>query len=136
LKQHILKIKTSGRSMINITSQLSALISAEKIENGLCHLFIHHTSASLIICENADPTVQSDMEAFMQRLVPDGDKLFQHTMEGPDDMPAHVRSILTQTSLTIPITQHQLALGTWQGVYLWEHRLMANERKITVTIQS
>jgi secondary thiamine-phosphate synthase enzyme len=136
LKQHILKIKTPGRSMINITSQLSALISAEKIESGLCHLFIHHTSASLIICENADPTVQSDMEAFMQRLVPDGDKLFQHTMEGPDDMPAHVRSILTQTSLTIPITQHQLALGTWQGVYLWEHRLMANERKITVTIQS
>lgn len=133
--QHILKCKTSGRGMINITSRVLDIISQAKLDIGLCNLFLHHTSASIIICENADPTVQRDMEAFMSRLVPDGDALYQHTMEGPDDMPSHVRSILTQSSLTIPISHQKLALGTWQGVFLWEHRFHGHERKVTVTLQ-
>lgn len=132
--QHIFKVKTSGRGMVNITPQILEFLSQTKITTGICHLFLHHTSASIIICENADPTVQSDMEAFMQKIAPDGDSLFQHTQEGPDDMPSHVRTILTQSSLSVPITNNQLALGTWQSVYLWEHRLEGNERKVTVTI--
>jgi secondary thiamine-phosphate synthase enzyme len=134
LIQHILEFKTLGRGMTNITPNLTSLISQSNIVTGLCHLFIHHTSASIIICENADPTVQSDMEDFMQRLVPDGDKLFKHIMEGPDDMPSHVRSVLTQSSLTIPITDQRLALGTWQGIFLWEHRFQSHNRNITITL--
>lgn len=136
LTQVDLTVATPGRGMVNITSELSALVQKAGVVTGLCHVFIHHTSASLVICENADPLVQRDMEAFMSRLIPDGDKLFQHTDEGPDDMPAHVRSILTQSFLTIPVTASKLALGRWQGVYLWEHRLRAYERHVTVTIYS
>ena len=132
--QHILKVKTTGRGMINITPSINDILSQSKIDIGLCHLFLHHTSASLIICENADPTVQEDMEAFMQKIAPDGDSMFNHTLEGPDDMPAHVRTIITQSSLSIPITDNKLALGTWQSVYLWEHRLAGSERKITITL--
>jgi secondary thiamine-phosphate synthase enzyme len=134
ITQHILHVQTEGRGLVNITQQIEYLVTHATIETGLCHLFLHHTSASLIICENADQTVQKDLEAFMQRLVRDGDPLFQHTLEGPDDMSAHVRTVLTQSSLTIPITQHQLALGTWQGIFLWEHRYKGYQRKITVTL--
>lgn len=132
--QRSFKIQTHGRGMINVTDHIAKIIAEEKISIGLCNVFLHHTSASIILCENADPDVQFDLEVFMQRLVPDEDSLYKHTAEGPDDMPAHVRTMLTQNSLTIPITDNQLNLGTWQGIFLWEHRLQKHERKITVTL--
>lgn len=132
--QKILHIQTSGRGLINITSLISDVVSKATITTGLCHLFLHHTSASLSICENDDPNVLRDLESFMQRLIPDGDALYKHTIEGPDDMPAHVRTVLTQTSITIPITEQKLALGTWQGIFLWEHRRQSHERKLTITL--
>lgn len=104
------------------------------VRQGLCHVFVHHTSASLMLCENADPTVLRDLEAFMARLVPDGDPLFRHTTEGPDDMPAHVRSVLTQSAVSIPVCEGRCLLGTWQGIYLWEHRRYGHERQVTVTV--
>lgn len=110
-RQH-LQFTTNGRSITEITDAVQQAVSEADCQQGLCHLFIAHTSASLTICENADPQVRSDLERFMQRLIPDGDPLFKHTAEGPDDMPAHVRSILTQTSLTIPVENSQLLLGT------------------------
>ena len=105
------------------------------MREGLCHVFAHHTSASLMLCENADPQVLEDLERFMSRTVPDGDPLFDHTAEGPDDMPAHVRTVLTHSSLTIPVTEGRPAFGTWQGVYLWEHRHHPHTRSLTVTVQ-
>jgi len=135
LTQQHLEIATPGRSILNITDDIAALTAEANIQTGLCHIYIHHTSASLIICENFDPLVQRDLEAFMQRLVPDGDPEHQHVDEGPDDMPSHIRSVLTQTFLMIPITEGKLALGKWQGIYLWEHRLRKNHRKLTVTFQ-
>jgi len=104
------------------------------VRTGLCHVFLRHTSASLILCENADPAVRRDLEAFMQKYVPDGDPLYEHTAEGPDDMPAHVRSILTQNDVHLPVTDGRCALGTWQGLYLWEHRIAPHERKVVLTI--
>ncbi len=133
--QEILSIQTQGRSTIDITRELEKIVSQSGIESGLCNLFIQHTSASLILCENADPDVRVDLENFMQQIVKDGDVLFRHTAEGPDDMPAHIRNVLTSSSLTIPIAHGRCLLGTWQGVYLWEHRLNAHVRKIIVTIQ-
>ncbi len=133
--QEILSIQTQGRSTIDITNELEKLVARSSIESGLCNLFIQHTSASLILCENADPDVRVDLENFMQQIVKDGDGLFKHTAEGPDDMPAHIRNVLTSSSLTIPIAHGKCLLGTWQGVYLWEHRLNAHVRKIIVTIQ-
>lgn len=130
-----IQLANSGRGTYDITSAINKEVAKTGIEQGLAHLFIHHTSASLIICENADPAVRSDLEAYMGRAVPDGDPLFEHTQEGPDDMPAHIRSVLTQTALTIPITRRALALGTWQGIYLWEHRRGPHSRSITVTVQ-
>jgi secondary thiamine-phosphate synthase enzyme len=137
LTQHqaSLEIPTPGRALINITAAISKIISTSKITTGLCNIFLHHTSASLIICENADPDVQRDLETFMSHLAPDGDRMFSHDAEGPDDMPAHVRTVLTQSSLSIPITGMKLNLGTWQGIFLWEHRLQKHQRKITITIQ-
>ena len=129
-----LTVATSGRGTFDITAEVTRVVRAADLQAGLCNVFIHHTSASLIVCENADPTVRSDLERFARRLVPDGDALFEHTDEGPDDMPAHVRSILTQTSLTLPVAAGRLALGTWQGVYLWEHRLRAHRRQVTVSV--
>ena len=133
--QEILNIQTQGRSTIDITHELEKLVARSGIESGLCNLFIQHTSASLILCENADPDVRVDLENFMQQIVKDGDSLFRHTAEGPDDMPAHIRNVLTSSSLTIPIAHGKCLLGTWQGVYLWEHRLNAHVRNIIVTIQ-
>lgn len=131
--QYPLTISTSGRGFVNITKYIDELVEKAQIMTGICHLFLHHTSASLILCENADPCVQADLEAFMQRVAPDGDPKYQHTTEGPDDMPAHIRTILTQSFLLLPITKYQLALGTWQGIYLWEHRLAHFDRRLTVT---
>jgi secondary thiamine-phosphate synthase enzyme len=104
------------------------------VRTGICHVFIRHTSASLMVCENADPAVRRDLETFMAHQVPDGDPMFSHTAEGPDDMPAHVRSILTQSDLNLPVSNGRCALGTWQGVYLWEHRHSGHERNVIVTI--
>ena len=133
--QHALQFNTLGRGTINISRDVADAVIQSGINNGLCHVFIHHTSASLILCENADPTVRSDLEKFMSDLVPDGSRLFQHTDEGPDDMPAHVRSILTKMDLSIPVTSGRLGLGTWQGIYLWEHRTRPHRRRITITVQ-
>jgi secondary thiamine-phosphate synthase enzyme len=129
-----LSVDTPRRSTTDVTRQVAAVVAESGVRSGLCNLFIQHTSASLMICENADPTVRSDLEAFMARLVADGDGLFEHTAEGPDDMPAHVRSVLTQTSISVPITAGRMALGTWQGIYLWEHRHRGHRRRVTVTV--
>jgi secondary thiamine-phosphate synthase enzyme len=129
-----LSIATRGRGTYDITRDVSKIVGASSARLGLATVFVHHTSASLIICENADPDVRRDLEAFVARLVPDGDKLFVHDAEGPDDMPAHVRTVLTQTSIGIPIVDGKLALGTWQGLYLWEHRTSPHTRKVTVMV--
>ena len=134
VSQFELVIQTSGRQFINVTTHVGELVAQSHSMTGLCNIFLQHTSASLLLCENDDPAVQKDLEAFMQRLIPDGDLLFEHKTEGPDDMPAHIRTVLTQSSLTIPIVKNQLVLGRWQGIYLWEHRLKAFERKMLVTL--
>jgi secondary thiamine-phosphate synthase enzyme len=128
-------VVTPGRGVTEVTAGVNAMVRDSGVGDGLCHLFVHHTSASLMVCENADPDVLRDMETFMARLVPDGDAAFVHTAEGPDDMPAHVRSVLTQVSLTLPVQAGRCALGTWQGIYLWEHRLSPHRRRVTVTVQ-
>lgn len=129
-----LSIETRGRGTYDITRDVARIAADARIQEGLATVWIHHTSASLIVCENADPSVRRDLEAFIARLVPDGDRLFTHTAEGDDDMPAHVRSVLTQTSIGIPLAEGKLVLGTWQGLYLWEHRTVPHERRVTVTI--
>jgi secondary thiamine-phosphate synthase enzyme len=134
LKQFLMTVSTNGRGFTEITSDVAAYVKEINIKTGLCHVFIQHTSASLIICENADPQVLQDLSGFMLRLVPDGDPLYQHTDEGDDDMPAHVRMVLTQTSLIIPVVNGKLALGRWQGVFVWEHRFQPHERRLVVTI--
>ncbi len=128
-------VQTGHRGTRLITNEVLSIVERAGINTGLCHVFCHHTSASLILNENADPAVHRDLEAFMSRLVPDGDLLYEHIDEGPDDMPAHVRMTLTQTGLSIPLSNGYLGLGTWQGIYLWEHRTMSHLRKITVTVQ-
>ena len=127
-------VATKGRGTYEISDQVQGVVHDSGIDRGLCTVFVHHTSASLIICENADPSVRSDLERYFGRLVPDGDPDFRHTAEGPDDMPAHVRSILTAASLSIPVEETRCALGTWQGVYLWEHRTAPHRRTITVSV--
>ncbi|MES9832516.1 MAG: secondary thiamine-phosphate synthase enzyme YjbQ [Candidatus Thiodiazotropha sp. LLP2] len=132
--QETLSIQTQGRRTYDITHQVSESVTQSGIRTGICQLFIQHTSASLILCENADPDVRSDLERFMTRLVPDGDSIFNHTQEGADDMPAHIRSILTHLDLSIPISNGHIALGTWQGIYLWEHRTHPHMRRVIVTL--
>jgi secondary thiamine-phosphate synthase enzyme len=134
IKQEELQISTNGRGTYDLSRNIQTAVAQSGIRSGLCHVFLRHTSASLILSENADPAVGHDLESFMQRQVPDGDPLFTHTAEGPDDMPAHVRSVLTQSELSLPIMDGQCALGTWQGVYLWEHRFAPHLRKIVLTI--
>ena len=134
IKQEELSVSTRGRGTVDLTQQIQRVVSGSGIRTGLCHVFVKHTSASLMLCENADPAVRDDLETFMSRYVPDGDPMFTHTAEGPDDMPAHVRSILTQNDLNLPIADGRCALGTWQGVYLWEHRHAPHRRKILLTI--
>lgn len=133
--QDEIEIATSGRGTYELTDRVAAIVRGAGVATGLCHVFTTHTSASLMICENADPDVRRDLETFMRDLAPDGDPRYAHTAEGPDDMSAHVRSVLTQSDLTIPIRGGKLALGTWQGVYLWEHRTHAHRRRVVVTIQ-
>jgi secondary thiamine-phosphate synthase enzyme len=127
-------IGTRGREIREITEMVEEIVTKSGVSRGLCHVFLHHTSASLILCENADPSVRTDLERYFARLVPDGDPLFRHTAEGPDDMPAHVRTILTQNSMSIPVRDGHCDLGTWQGLFLWEHRTAPHRRRISVTI--
>ena len=134
IEQHSLTIQTNGRATIEFTREAEALIRGSNIETGLCHVFIHHTSASLIITENADSNVLRDLENYIEKLVTDGDPAYIHDQEGPDDMAAHIRSVLTQTEITIPIQQGRLALGTWQGLFLWEHRYRPHRRRLTITL--
>jgi secondary thiamine-phosphate synthase enzyme len=125
-----IEIPTRGRGFYEITESVEARVQKSRIITGLATLHIQHTSASLLIQENADPEVRRDLERFFKRLVPDGESLFEHTAEGPDDMPAHVRTALTAVNLSIPIVNSRLALGTWQGIYLWEHRLRPHRRRV------
>lgn len=134
IHQEIITFRTLGRGIVDITSKLAEIVSQSNIQQGICHVFLAHTSASLIFCENADPVVCRDLEAFIARLVPDGDPLFLHNAEGPDDMPSHIRTVLTQNALSVPIIQSRLALGTWQGLFLWEHRTAPHQRQVTLTI--
>ncbi|MEZ4363624.1 MAG: secondary thiamine-phosphate synthase enzyme YjbQ [Kofleriaceae bacterium] len=132
---HRLSIATRGRGCHEITRQVADVVGGAGVRDGLAVIFVHHTSASLFIGENADPTVQRDLEAFMGRLVPDGDPIYRHTEEGDDDMPAHVRSVLTSCSLSVPVVNGALDLGTWQGIFVWEHRRAPHQRRVTVTVQ-
>lgn len=132
--QQTFSLKTRGSGLLEITSEVARVVAAATVNTGLVHVFCRHTSASLLIQENADPDVQRDLVAFFRRLVPDGDPLFVHRAEGPDDMPAHVKTALTQTTLTIPIANGQMALGTWQGIYLFEHRARPHSRSIFVHV--
>ena len=132
--QKTIRLETRGRGSYPLTRAVQEVVQESGIKTGLCHAFLQHTSASLILCENADPDVRADLENFMLRLVPDGDAIFTHTAEGPDDMPAHVRSVLTHSDLTLPVSGGRCSLGTWQGVYLWEHRRAAHRRQVIVTI--
>lgn len=134
IEQQTISVQTEGRATINITRELEQILIASSIETGLCHVFVHHTSASLIITENADSDVRRDLENYISKLVQDGDPAYLHDQEGPDDMAAHIRSVLTQTEISIPITSRRLGLGTWQGLFLWEHRHQAHRRRITITL--
>jgi secondary thiamine-phosphate synthase enzyme len=129
-----LTVRTRARGFYEITREVQSLVSQAGVQTGLCTLHLQHTSASLLIQENADPDVQRDFERFFSRLIPDGDPLFVHTVEGRDDMPAHVRTAITTVNLSIPIDRGRLCLGTWQGIYLWEHRTTAHTRIVVVHI--
>ena len=133
-KQLQITLNTNGRDTHEITELVNEKIKTTDIKLGVCHIFIQHTSASLIITENADPDVRTDLETIIQRLSPDADPEYLHTLEGPDDMSAHGRNMLTQTEMTIPITNGRLNLGTWQGLFLWEHRRSHFQRKMILTI--
>ena len=127
-------IETRGNGLVELTEKVRTAVLASGIGEGLCTLFIQHTSASLIIQENADPSAKRDLERWLNRLVPENDPLYTHDSEGPDDMPAHIKAALTTTSLSIPIENGDLALGTWQGIYLWEHRSAPHERRVVVHV--
>lgn len=132
--QEVLTLSTRGRGFYDFTDEVAARVRQSGIKTGQVTLHLQHTSASLLIQENADPEVRHDFERFFSRLVPDGDPLFEHVAEGADDMPAHIRTALTAVNLTIPITEGDLALGTWQGIYLWEHRSAGHRRRVIVHI--
>ena len=132
--QRELQINTRGGRLLEITSEVQCLASESGLSEGFCHLFVRHTSASLTIQENADPTVLSDLEHFMNKLVPEFDPDYRHTIEGPDDMPAHIRSALIKVSEQIPVSRKRLMLGTWQGIFLWEHRRHGRQRKVVVNL--
>ncbi len=130
----LLSIQTKGQGLVEFTRQVNQQVSAAKIDNGLCTLFVRHTSCSLLIQENADPSAKHDLENWLNRLVPEGDALYTHIYEGSDDMPAHIKSALTATSLSIPIMDGELVLGTWQGIFLWEHRHGPHTRQVALHI--
>lgn len=125
-------VNVSRQGLHDISSQLTDVVSRSELDEGLCTLFIQHTSASLLIQENADPSARADLESWLNRLVPENDPLYTHTLEGPDDMPAHIKAALTASSLSIPFANGNLLLGTWQGIYLWEHRYGSHTRQVIV----
>ncbi len=129
-----IEVGGEGPGLHEFTDAVARAVGEAGVEDGLCTVFLPHTSASLTIQENADPSARRDLEAFLARLVPEGDPLYTHTLEGPDDMPAHVRAALTATSLSIPVERGRLALGTWQGIYLWEHRRRAGRREVVIHV--
>ena len=129
-----LLVETTGRAAYDLTAAVRKHVSESGVRSGVVHVFIRHTSASLLITENAAPAVRDDLERFFSDLVPDGDRRFTHDDEGPDDMPAHVRSVLTQTTLSVPFDDRRLLLGTWQGIYLWEHRRAAHRRQVVLAL--
>ena len=133
-KATTIHIATDGKGLHEITEQVRAAVSSMQVDEGICVVFVQHTSASLTIQENADPSARRDLEDWMERSVPEGQREFTHTMEGPDDMPSHIRAMLTDVSLSIPIVEGQLALGTWQGIYLFEHRSAAHDRRVVVQV--
>jgi secondary thiamine-phosphate synthase enzyme len=126
-------VRTNGRGFTDLTPQVSDFAKKSGVRDGLCNVFLVHTSASLILGENADPSVRRDLEAYFGRLVPDGDARYEHDAEGPDDMPSHIRTVLTQNSITLPIVDGELGLGTWQALYLWEHRQIPHERQVILS---
>lgn len=130
----LLTIQTPGQGLHEITDRVAAAVADAGIPEALCTVFVQHTSASLTIQENADPSARADLEAWLARLVPENDPHFTHTAEGPDDMPSHIRAALTATSLSIPVIDARLALGTWQGIYLWEHRRRPHTRRVIVHV--
>ena len=132
--QNKLTFATHGRGTTSITDTIREQVHLSGVTTGLCHVFLQHTSASLLLCENADPDVRTDLERYMARLVTDGDPIFEHTAEGADDMPAHIRTMLSGSDLTLPVSNGRCDLGTWQGVYLWEHRTAGHRRRIVVTV--
>jgi len=129
-----LTFESTGQGLVDITPDVEEVVRSSGVAEGLCTVFVQHTSASLVIQENADPCARRDLEAWLGRLVPEGDSLYTHTAEGPDDMPAHVKSALTATSLGVPVASGRLALGTWQGIYLWEHRHRGGARRVLVHV--
>ena len=132
--QNKLTVTTHGRGTTSITAAIREQVQLSGVTTGLCHVFLQHTSASLLLCENADPDVRTDLERYMARLVTDGDPIFEHTAEGPDDMSAHIRTMLSGSDLTLPVNNGRCDLGTWQGVYLWEHRTAGHRRRLVVTV--
>ncbi|WP_018864382.1 secondary thiamine-phosphate synthase enzyme YjbQ [Thioalkalivibrio sp. ARh3] len=133
--QDSIQIRTDGRGTTLITRQVEDVVRASGITTGTCHVFQHHTSASLLVTENADPDVRRDLETLIARMAPDGDPAYRHDMEGDDDMAAHARAMLTDNDLTVPVGRGRLVLGTWQGLFLWEHRYAAHTRMLTITVQ-
>lgn len=129
-----IEIQSPGRGFYEISGELQEFVAKSGMETGICHVFLRHTSASLLITENADADVRRDLENFISGLAPDGDPSYFHSIEGPDDMPAHIRSVLTCSELTLPVRQGRLALGTWQGAYLWEHRIQPHRRRLDVSL--
>jgi secondary thiamine-phosphate synthase enzyme len=132
--QQLFTVETVGRGFTSLTSRVASIAQSAAIAAGLCQVFIRHTSASLLITENADPAVRRDLERFMLRVVPDGSPDYEHDAEGTDDMPAHIRSALTAMTIAVPVRDGKLLLGTWQGIYLWEHRLQSQTRELVVTV--
>lgn len=132
--QEILSIRTPGRGMADITAEVAATVARSGIGTGIAHVFVRHTSCSLLITENADPDVRRDLETLARRWAPDGDPAYRHDLEGDDDMAAHARSVLTDVALTVPVGHGRLLLGTWQGIYLWEHRTRGHGREVVVTV--
>ena len=129
-----LVVRTTGRGFFELTNDVTSIVRASGVGDGLCNLFVPHTSASLLAGENWDASVRRDLAAFMSRLAPDGDPRYEHDAEGPDDMPSHIRTMLTQSSIVVPVVGGTLQLGTWQGIYLWEHRTSPHERRIVITV--
>ena len=134
IRQQTLEFRTKGRGTLDVTSEVQRAVAATGVRKGVCTVFLQHTSASLVLCENADPDVLRDLETILARLAPDGDPAYRHDTEGADDMAAHARSILTSNSFTIPVSDGRLMLGTWQGLYLYEHRYAPHSRSVVVTV--